>query len=214
MAWFPTAVGNHRVPLLAIFQSGLPGLIAALLLMVLVITTRSARSGNSPNTRVVLIRLAVVLALIVSGASILADFWIFPRQWIASQALVLAALPWLASTVLTTEQPGQRIRRVTLVVSVLILAPTVISTAMWKASQLREWRTAWSTSPFSELSESELARTLDEGAFPSNRVWMEFSQANLVQGGDVWSSLGRFYTDRDWSDITLRQLPREELFLE
>ncbi len=55
---------------------------------------------------------------------------------------------------------------------------------------------------------------MDEGTFPSNRVWMELSQANLVQGGDVWSSLGRFYTDRDWSDITLRQLPPDELFLE
>jgi hypothetical protein len=43
---------------------------------------------------------------------------------------------------------------------------------------------------------------------------MELSQANLVQGGDVWSSLGHFYTDRDWSDITLRKLPRDELFLE
>ena len=164
------------------FQSGWPGLIAALLLMVLVITTRSAKNGNSPIAPVVLIGMAVVLALIVSAASILADFWIFPRQWIASQALVLAALPWLASMVLTREQPGPRIRRVTLWFSVLILAPAVISTAMWQASQLRRWRTACSTSPFWELSESELVRILDEGTFLSNRVWMEFSQANLVQG--------------------------------
>ena len=43
---------------------------------------------------------------------------------------------------------------------------------------------------------------------------MQFSQANLLNGGRAWETIGRYYTDKDWSSITLQQPAREDLFLE
>ena len=196
------------------FDSGWLGALSAAILVLLLLAARPGSRGVSPAPALVLIGLAAALTLVVSAASILAEFWVFPRQWVASQALVLVALPWLASTLLAARKPGRAIRWAALWLAAFLLLPAVITTGLWKVSQLWQWNTNPQTAPFAELSEGELAGLLNEGGFPSNRTWMEFSQANLLQGGNVWPTLGRYYTDMDWSTITLQQPPRQELFLE
>jgi hypothetical protein len=158
--------------------------------------------------------LALATALIVTSASILADFWVFPRQWIASQALVLAALPWLASQLLTGGKSAERAAPILLTLSALLLLPTILITGAWKASQIREWVTNHAKSEYASLTEDQLRNLLDGGETPPNRVWTEFAEANLIRNGPVWPTLGRYYTDRDWSSVTLEVPKRDELFLE
>lgn len=196
------------------FDSGWLGVMAAVIVVVLVITSRPTTRASSFIPALVLMAVAAVLTLIISAASILAEFWVFPRQWIGSQVLVLASLPWLASTLVVSKQSGWRVRWAALAVAALLLLPSAVSTGLWKASQIYRWSTVQSLPQLAELSEMDLMRLLDEGNFPSNRIWMEFSQANLMQGGDVWPTLGRYYSDKDWSSVTLEQGPRQELFLE
>lgn len=194
------------------FDSGWFGVVAAAILAPLILMAHSNSRAVSPMPPMVLIGVSLVLSLVVTAASIAADFWVFPRQWIASQALVLAALPWLANTILRSRRPASAVRVTALSLTGVLLLPSIVSTGLWKASQLREW--AASSSRYGQLNESGLAAILDSGAFPGNRTWMEFSQANLSQGGKVWPSLGRYYTDKDWSAITLQKPARQELFLE
>jgi len=194
------------------FDSGWLGVISGAIVTLLILVARPKYRAVSPMPPVVLIGVSLVLSLVVTAASIAADFWVFPRQWIASQALVFAALPWLANKLLQSRRPAPALRVTALSLTGVLLLPSIISTSLWKVSQLREWSEF--SARYGQPSEGALAAILDGREFPSNRTWMEFSQANLKQGGKVWPSLGRYYTDKDWSAITLQKPARHELFLE
>jgi hypothetical protein len=198
------------------FDSGLLGAVALLLLVSLVVARLAQGRRKWVTPPLALMALSVALALIVSTASILNEFWVFPRQWVASQALTLCALIWLASQTLVGVR-GQRdkvITTLTLVVVGLALFPAVARTALWKASDLRAWHQVAGDSPYRELEQRQLRNALDSGIFPSDRRWAEFSQANLVQGGKIWPELGRYYTDRDWTNVSLEMKSPSDLFLD
>lgn len=197
-------------------ESGLLGVLGAVILVGVVITTLIYRGAKNLIPPLALMALAVALALIVSAASVLSEFWVFPRQWVASQALIIAALVWLCSEVLKAAkvQRTRRIPSIGLLVVLLALLPGVVTTALWKASDLRRWSSESSVSPYTPLELTSLTEELDSAAFPSDRRWAEFAQANLIQGGEVWPELGRYYLDTDWKTITLEFKSRSDLFLD
>lgn len=197
-------------------ESGWLGVASAAILGTLVVLNLSSRLPRNQSLLppMVLLVLAIFLSLVVTAASVLADFWVFPRQWIASQAIVLATLPWIASMAIASSPKGVRKAWVPVLMASALLIPTMVTTTMWKASQLRQWHALAAFSPYRTLNEQQLAALLDSGEFPRDRVWMQFSQANLLNGGRAWETLGRYYTDKDWSSITLQQPAREDLFLE
>jgi hypothetical protein len=197
-------------------ESGWLGLAAAVILAALILRRLIRKPGenSSPLGPIGLLVLAIALSLVVTTASVLAEFWVFPRQWIASQVLVLAALPWLASILLEGTPRHVYRRWLPVAVAGALLIPTMLTTTAWKVSQLRLWHLTSPISPYNSLTQEQLRILLDAGDFPSDRTWMSFSEANLLQGGPVWPDLGRYYSDRDWSSITLQQPARQDLFLE
>lgn len=197
-------------------ESGWLGVASAAILGTLALLNVASRLPRNQSLLppMILLALAILLSLVVTAASVLADFWVFPRQWIASQAIVLATIPWIASMVISSGPTGIRTPWLPVAVAAGLLIPTMATTTVWKVSQLRQWNVLAEFSIYRALNEQQFAALLDFGEFPRDRVWMQFSQANLLNGGQAWETLGRYYTDKDWSSITLQQPAREDLFLE
>lgn len=195
------------------------GPLGVLTAVVLVVVVMAAMRQERPKTLIpplALMILAIALASIVSAASIVSEFWVFPRQWVASQALVMAALIWLLSEVLKVARAlrWKAIWLISLVAIFLAIVSSVGTTILWKASDLRRWHVNVSLSPNENTQRSSLAGELDAGIFPSDRRWAEFSQSNLVQRGGIWPELGQYYLGKDWSTITLNLKSRYELYLD
>lgn len=204
----PLPVGIAKEMLQPFMQSW-PAAIAGLALAGLALSVRahglsSARPGSrsaSVIPPITLLALAWVLALAVSGISIATDFWVFPRQWIGSVALAAPAVVWLAHQSLLGLTGRTRTTVVAAWSAILIVAlPGIITTGMWKASQIHHW--VGDPSPYDALTRVQFGRELDSGKPLEQRRWIEFAEANLRHGGPVWPEFARYYTDTDWTTFT------------
>lgn len=193
-------------------ESGWLGLLSAVIMVGIIAQVAACGGWKEIWPPLALIALAIVLALVVTGVSILSDFWVFPRQWVASQAMVLVAIPWLIARVIRAL-PGRRVGGA-LALAGLLLVPTYVQVASWKVSELREWTTAARTLPFISADPRQLRAEMEAKGFPEEGTWNYFSQANLDQGGPIWPELGAYYTEADWSQMTLRRMNPSELFVD
>lgn len=179
-------------------------LFAGTVLLGLVVLGRatSAHVLRSLGAPVVLVGIAFVLSLFISWTSIRADFWIFPRQWIASAAITALTIFWAGWLVwrgIAQRSPkwGRAIGISGALALVLAALPS-ISTSLLDIGQ---WSgRAEATSP----TQADL-RDLGENAMQlSDPEWMAFAQTNVDQGGEVWPELWPYYRDTDWSVFSLR----------
>jgi hypothetical protein len=151
---------------------------------------------------VALIALAFALALGVSFISIRADFWIFPRQWIASVALVVVAVLWGFSAWFGLLRSN--LNKVPLRILMTTTAVLLVGMALPSASNQWQLLQDWQQRPLiTDTTQQELAQRLDTETFLSDPEWIEFAQANIDRGGSVWPEFGRYYTDTDWSAFVL-----------
>lgn len=145
---------------------------------------------------------AFVLSLLVSLSSIVADFWIFPRQWIASTALAAIAIFW-AGFVLCQQAACISTARGT-TVAIALSAATVVAAAgvvFHQVTDLRDWNTR---QPASQPDQADLAQNLARAGLLTDAEWMEYAQVNVDQGGPVWPEFRSYYLDTDWSTFVLR----------
>jgi hypothetical protein len=149
-----------------------------------------------------LIVLAFLLALAVSFISIRADFWIFPRQWIASVALVVIAVLWGFSAWFgyLKQSLGKGSLRVMMTVTALLLIGMAVPSVTSQWQLLQDWQ---QRTLVTEQTQQQLAQRLETETILSDPEWIEFAQANIDQGGSVWPEFGRYYTDTDWSAFVL-----------
>jgi len=152
---------------------------------------------------VILLVLCYVLAVLISISSIVTEFVVFPRQWIGSVALVVPTMVWFAALLLTGMRGGNRRIMLTLLsILVLFMVPAFVNSILWKGSELRVWVVSGPAIAVPAYTEADLVEVLDAGEPLRERQWIEFAEANLRQGGPVWPSFARYYTDRDWADFT------------
>lgn len=175
---------------------------AVLLGLVALGRTVSAHVLRSLAAPVVLMGLAFMLSLFISWITIRADFWIFPRQWIASAAITALAIfwaGWLMWRGIAQKSPkwGRIIGIAGALATVLAALPSISSSL----SEIGQWSgRAEATSP----TQADL-RSLGENAMQlSDPEWMVFAQTNVDQGGEVWPELWLYYRDTDWSAFILR----------
>jgi len=150
----------------------------------------------------VLFVMAFALAFIVALTSITADFWIFPRQWIASTALAALATFWggflLFRRARVRSSSRGRITASVLTAAVVIAAGGV---ATQQVAVLREWTMRL---PMDQPDRSSLAESLERVGTLSDGEWIEYSQVNLDQGGPVWPEFRSYYLDTDWTQFVLQ----------
>jgi len=145
---------------------------------------------------------AFALAVVVSLSSIAADFWIFPRQWIASTALSAVAIFWagyaLAAAAGTNSPMQGRISGALLIAAVLGSAAGVAST---QVQQLIDWH---SRPAQAAPDREQLKMLLDEELPLTDDQWMPFAQVNIDSGGSVWPEFRSYYLETDWSTFFLQ----------
>jgi len=161
---------------------------------------------------VVLLVISFLSAMVISFISLQQQFWIIPRQWIASIALSSLAIIWLFSAI---------IRRILVVQGTLPAAITggVLGLALFVGSvvpitaqvdQLRGWSAQRAGVDISATaSREDLALELDRVAAGqreplSEDEWVVFSNANIVLGGPVWPEFADYYITRDPAEFVLR----------
>lgn len=160
---------------------------------------------------VVLVAMAWALALAISLVSWQQQFWIIPRQWIASIALVAVGIVWFWSAAIRRvgEVAGRPVA-VTVTVAVGgLIAASAIQPALDQWGQLREWTELRSAMSISDLpSREDLARILGDQESAQakdipDETWVEFANANARRGGEVWSEFAEYYLGRDWTTFVL-----------
>ena len=180
---------------------------AALIVTAGALLARQPRSTRRETTTAliqpaVLFVVAFVLSLIVSLSSIVADFWIFPRQWIASTALAAIAIFWAGCVLYQHAASISTARGIT--VAIALSAATVIAAVgvvVHQVTDLRNWNTR---EPASQPDRADLAQNLARVGALTDAEWMEYAQVNVDQGGHVWPEFRSYYLDTDWSQFVLR----------
>jgi hypothetical protein len=151
--------------------------------------------GNSETRRTVLaaailIGVVAVLALLLALASYAQNYWILPRQFVASQAIFDAALIWLlAMTIAAIRRPAKTILAVVLLIAVAFGAARA---AISQIHQIADW--AATGIPGSDAKPGT-GNAFQEVA-PANQ--------NVLEGGPVWPELATIY---DRSRILPNEIP-------
>ena len=159
-----------------------------------------------------LIVVAWFLALAISLVSWQQQFWIIPRQWIASIALVAVGIVWFWSVAIRRvgEVRGRTVAAVLTVTVGGLIAASALQPALNQWGQLRDWTELRSATPVEDAPSREgLARLLgdqESGKAPAmtEEAWVEFANANVRRGGEVWPEFAEYYRGRDWSTFVLR----------
>ena len=145
--------------------------------------------------------LAFTLAMLVSATTIAADFWIFPRQWIASTALAALAIFWSGHVLYLHAASLSRLRGIgsAMLLTATFLVPAVV-VAVGQIGDLVTWSMRIGTSDSDQV---ELEALLRKEPIIGDGVWMRFAQKNVDAGGMVWPEFRPYYLETDWTEYFL-----------
>ena len=172
---------------------GLTGLVVLGALALPARLRGDARTLVAPS---LLILLSVGLSLLLGWISCLAGYWILPRQWVGSVALVAVGIIWLwgeAARIWSRLTPllGATIAALAL----LIVSGQALNIHRVKLNELRAYlaeptppRDVADCVPPAHLNVSTLAN--DE----RNRVVVELANRNIACGGPVWTVFREYYS--------------------
>ena len=151
-----------------------------------------------------LMGLALVASIAISLLSLLNEFWIMPRQWIASLALCIIALAWLLQRVWQILDKESRLAALSFKVAVVLVS--LASTLPVARDQLDVWIITSMQYPIElpgEFGKTSLAERLATGDALSDKDWLRFAHTNTIEGGRVWSEFASYYRDNDWSSFSV-----------
>lgn len=176
--------------------------VLAALFVIAAASTSWRRALQVAAPPIALTGIALALAATLAWISIRQDFWIIPRQWIASIALVPLALIWLTSALVRiTSTRHLGLSRAFAGVLFAIAVVAAVAPVQLRIQQLREWSSRASSS--TELR-AELASRIALDDYPTEDEWVAYAQSNLDQGGPVWPDFTWYYAGRDWSTFILQ----------
>lgn len=177
--------------------------VLAALFVVAVASTSWRHTLQAAAPAVVLVVLALALAAVLSWISVRQGFWVIPRQWIASIALVPLALIWLTSALArlaSAKQPWLSHAFVGVLFGIAVLA--AVAPTQLRTQQLYEWSSR--VLPPSTGLRDELADRVAADDYPTEEEWVAYAQGNIDEGGPVWPEFAWYYTGRDWSTFMLQ----------
>ncbi|GAA4249230.1 hypothetical protein GBZ26_26290 [Azospirillum formosense] len=136
----------------------------------------------------VLILLALALSTLISAASYARHYWILPRQWVASSALVPVGVVWLACEVHRLLGRWSPLASGAFAAAALYgLSLSTLPVVEAKTAALRGQMTIPSTPLPVPSPHPEAVPTDNDG-------WVALANRNIQAGGPVWSTLRLYYT--------------------
>jgi len=153
---------------------------------------------------ILLLLVAFFASAVVSMISLFNDFWILPRQWVASIALAVVAMTWLLHELWVTVRLNSP--SVALSFQLAVTAIALASVFSLTQFQLTKWIVTVRSYPEEipvDFTRQDLSSRLDKGEVLSEKDWIRFAHTNTVEGGPVWPSFGEYYRARDWSDFVV-----------
>jgi len=174
--------------------------LAALLISIVGILMASANrvAGKPSETNgvknllppLVLILLALALSSVLSLISLSNSYWILPRQWVASLALVPVGLVWLLFEVTKSLRlTHNSLARIFAVASVALILTFGVN-RLWNQLQVTQSEII----QFNEWQASAVlgkARTKPQPT--TNEEWTILANNNVIVGGEVWPELAAYY---------------------
>lgn len=121
------------------------------------------------------------MAILFAVLSLLQSYWILPRQFVASQAIMTIAVVWAVSEALKNT-PAKPQKFLAAIYAILIILPTSRATVT-QIESLRDW----------ENNGFPIAGYPGDAANPF--VEIEKANQNVIQGGPVWPSLTSIYDE-------------------
>jgi len=191
-------------------------LVGALLIIGLLLSIRKASEVRELASQwwppVVLLAVAFVTSLVLAAVSIQQGFWVIPRQWVGSIGLSSVAIIWLFSLVLRRARlvRGRNIGIVMTGMFGFVVIFASVGPVLGQFNQLQGWDTARRETQLVEVPaqrdlDAELERVAaGQRAALSEDEWINFSNANVLRGGKVWSGFSDYYTTRDLDSFVLR----------
>jgi hypothetical protein len=162
------------------------GLLLVLLLVFLVLPAR-AKSRLKPLISPLLL---IIAMLVVTGfltfVSMHRDYWVLPRQWVASIALVAIGFVWFIAEISRLQRGvGGVVFIACLLYFSSLVTPSAIIT---KVEQLENALTGSSNlAKYSQGQPSNIALPVN------NEEWVALASMNIQAGGAVWPIFRKFY---------------------
>lgn len=184
-----------------LLAAGLTG-IAVLGMLLLPIDRR--RAGNAIRAPLLLIVLAIALSLLISLLSYLAQYWILPRQWVGSVALVAIGVVWLwaeAAKVWAVQAP--RLGLAVCAMAALIVSGQALNLQRNKLPQMLSYLS--DVPPPRDAVTCLPPNHLDVATLPNeerNQTLVMLANRNIACGGAVWPVFREYYSGPPprWTD--------------
>ncbi len=148
-----------------------------------------------------LLALALGMSLFFSAISYFREYWILPRQWVASMALCCLGVIWLAREITASLPPKFHLlaRPMTGIVGFFVLFLCVIPVHQKKASDVNAvWQTVIHGPPPKASAAPPTTDTVQTSyQAKNNDEWVRLANENIASGGSVWPVFRNYYRPDD-----------------
>jgi hypothetical protein len=165
------------------------------LLAVLIPSVRRSAAFRRLTPPLALLALALGLSLFLSAISYYREYWILPRQWVASMVLSCLAIIWLAKEIAAPLSEKFRLLALPVIgVGVyVVLSMCVMPVHQKKAGDISA---AWQFVAHGRPQKTGAVPA--SGKVPaSNDEWVALANENITSGGPVWPIFRRHYGRND-----------------
>lgn len=171
------------------------GLTCIAVLGALVLPARLRGDARTLLAPALLILLSAGLSLLLGWISYLADYWILPRQWVGSVALVAVGVVWLwAEAARLWSRLTPLLGTAVAATALLAVSGQAMNIHRVKLNELRAHLAAPAGSH--DAADCVPPAHLDVATLPNeerNRVVVELANRNIACGGRVWAVFREYY---------------------
>jgi hypothetical protein len=141
-----------------------------------------------------LLALALGLSLLLSAISYYRQYWILPRQWVASMALCCLAVTWLAKELAAVLADKMRLLAIPVIGVVGYgLYLSVVPVSQYKKAEVD----AVMQRMINGAPKKSGAAPKSDKLPANNDEWVLLANENVASGGPVWPVFRRFYARKD-----------------
>lgn len=141
-----------------------------------------------------LLVIALVLSVALSALTYQREYWVLPRQWVASMALCCVATIWLAREIARVLSGFVRFLDLPVLAFIAwVLYGSVTAFHQMKSADLQA---AWSAILNPQSRVEQPSPEIDRVP-ANNEEWVALANQNIAAGGKVWPIFRRFYARND-----------------
>ncbi|MEO3471891.1 hypothetical protein AAFN86_08500 [Roseomonas sp. CAU 1739] len=177
-------------------QYGLAGgLTGIVVLGAVLLPARLRGDARTLLAPTLLILLSVLLSLLLGCISYLADYWILPRQWVGSVALIAVGLVWLwAEAARIWSRLTPLLGVAVCATALLVVSGQAMNIHRVKLHQLLAYLAE--PTPARDVTDCVPPAHLNVATLPNderNRVVVDLANRNIACGGPVWTVFREYY---------------------